>query len=266
MLYNHHWVHQLLLCSSQNPKTFSLPCSHYPPLLSPRHSCFISFPSDFWTDRLRCFIYTRDTPRTYFWPSPFSMFPSSWEDRDWFVFPWPGRGGRSTCWVYVACTPTGESAWWCTRVLQHTRVETWKSVGQWGRRDGLHVTPFQQCSLQEKITKHQSPVPPDFSISNHALHSFPVCPRDSWLWLCGEVAASHPGFCDCIPISLHREKLQQAWALYPVLPGVTHACWNCVSSEEGCWDFIWMLEVSSGIHSSSWLEVKAPETRHLSER
>lgn len=29
----------------------------------------------------------------------------------------------------------------------------------------MHVTLLQQCSLQEKITKHRSPLPSDFSIS-----------------------------------------------------------------------------------------------------
>lgn len=44
--------------------------------------------------------------------------------------------------------------WWISLMihwfLEHTRVETWKSVHWSGRRDDLHVKPFQQCSLQGK--------------------------------------------------------------------------------------------------------------------
>lgn len=58
-----------------------------------------------------------------------------------------------------------ESAQWYTDFYSTPGWRPGSLQAEMGGGNGLTCKPFRQCSLQENITKHWSPVPPDFSIS-----------------------------------------------------------------------------------------------------
>lgn len=136
-------MHQLLCFYNENRRKLTLSALSAPHLIPHAHqvhSSFISL-SPAWTEWLGCFIHVRNTPGKCVLRQPVWCVPLRPEDKDWFVFRWPGRGGRIPAgWCSLhplrdSTSSRSESDQMMHWFLQHTGVETWKSLGREGRRE-----------------------------------------------------------------------------------------------------------------------------------
>lgn len=145
----------------------------------------------------------------------------------------------------------GESARWYTDFYSTAGRRPGSPQAGRGGGNGLRVKPFQQCSLQGKIAKYWSPLPPDFSIST-TLYTVFKSASGTAVWQCEgkrsrHIISSVVGYLSACPV----RNLSRPWAMPSQRSFITHTHKEPWILQRGCSEIIWELEDSAGTYTTS---------------